>query len=95
MKKTIAALWILHLMVAILAHLEATNQWIFKDLMRNYSYVGNGYDIFSIVLLVIIFIVAAVAPKVARTMSFPLYVLMLVLIGYLAIFSMNWGQKTY
>ena len=95
MKKTIVALWILHLEVAILAHMEATNQWIFKDLMRNYSHVGNGYDIFSIILLILVFILAGAAPKVARALSLPLYVLILALVGYLAIFSLNWGQKTY
>lgn len=91
MKKTILALWIIHLELAILAHMEATNQWMFKDLMRNYSYVGNGYDIFSIVLLILVFLLAAIAPKIVRTLSLPLYALLLVLIGYLAIFSLNWG----
>lgn len=68
MKKTIAALWVIHLEIGILAHLEASNQWMYKDLMRNYSYVGNGYDIFSLILLASVFIMGAFAPKVARSL---------------------------
>lgn len=66
MRKTIFALWILHLEIGILSHLDAINYSIFKDLMRNYSHLGNGYDIFSIILLVIIFILGAAKPKIAR-----------------------------
>lgn len=85
------ALWIIHLEIGILAHMEASSQWTFKDLMRNYSFIGNGYDIFSLILLALIFILSAVTPKVVRSLSFPLYALLLVLIGYLAIFSLNWS----
>lgn len=59
MRKTMLAVLFLHLILAVEAHLYSSNLWIFHNLMRNYSHVGNGYDIFSIVVAGLIFVISA------------------------------------
>lgn len=95
MRKTMFALFVLHLEVAILTHIFSHNLWAFKDFLRNYSEVGNGYDIFAIVVMSLIFIVSAILPNQTRMGGAPLYVLLLVLIGYLVLFSLHFAQSIY
>lgn len=38
---------------------------------------------------------SVVTPKAINSLRLPIYALMMVLIGYLCIFTLNWGQKTY
>lgn len=89
------AMFILHLEIAILTHLFANNLFVFKDFLRNYSEVGNGYDIFSCVVVGIVFIACAFLPNQVRIAQYPLYFLLLVLIGFLCLFALNFAASIY
>lgn len=91
MRKSAFALSFLHIIIAILTHMFANNVQQFKFFLTNYSDLGDGYEIFSIVVVSIILIVSAIFPKKVRPMSFPFYGILLVLIGFLIIFTLNWS----
>lgn len=93
MKRSVGALFFLHLVVAVLAHLFSAYTWIFRNLMFNYNEIGNGYDIFSIVVVSLIFIVSAILHKQIRPAGIPLFLIIIVLLAYLEMFALNWAQR--
>lgn len=91
MRKATFALFFLHLVMAILTHMFANNNQVFKDFLRNYSSVGNGYDIFAMVVIGLIIIMSAILPKQVKSLALPLYLVLIVLIGFMIVFSLNFS----
>lgn len=87
------AVFIIHLMMMIECHVFAVDRSVYKDLLRNYTNIGNGYDIFAMVIVFLIIILSVFLPKIVRLASIPVYLLMMGLIGYLILFTLNWSSK--
>lgn len=70
-----------------------TNERMLDDFFRNYSNAGNGYDIFALTLLVLIFILCSIVPSIARKMSIPFYSIIWICVLYLALFAVRYTKK--
>lgn len=95
MRKSVFALFFLYLLIAVLTHIFSFNHNVYKNLLRNYGYFGNGYDIFCILVTIVIIGVGTSIPKKIKIIGLPLYLVLLCTIGFLVLFSLNFGTKTY
>ncbi len=91
MRKATFALFFLHLVVAALTHSFANNNQVYKDFLRNYSGVGNGYDIFALVVIGLIFILSVALPKQLKSSGIVMYAILVALIGFMIVFSLNFS----
>ncbi len=71
----------------------AANEEYFKGLFKNYSNVGNGYDIACCVILGIIYILVTVLPKQMRNFSISMFILMFITQTYLSAFAIRYLTK--
>lgn len=66
MIKTTSLLVLLHTMMITLTYIYAINSDLFLGILRNYTNIGDGYDIFAICLLGVTLIFSTVLPRIAR-----------------------------
>lgn len=93
MRRSVGALFFLHLVVAVLAYIFSGQTFVFRNLMFNYNEIGNGYDIFALTVVPLIFIVSSIFHKQIRAAGFPFYFIIVVLLAYLEMFTLNWTQR--
>lgn len=92
MKKSTGIVVLLYSISLVAWNLFLMDRSIYKNLLRGYTNV-NAYPIVSMIILVGVFIFAAVLPKIGRLISFPLTLIVFVLTTYLSIFYVNWNSK--
>lgn len=93
MRRSIGALLFLHLFLIIPVMMFGYKRSIFKNFLKGYTNPGNGYDIFSVVIIALILIFSVVLPKLARMVSYLFYILLIVTIFYLEAFTINYFSK--
>lgn len=91
--KTSLSFFFLHLILVAVSVIYFVDDKYFDKFFVNYSNAGNGYDIFALTLLVLIFALCSILSSVGRKMAIPGYLIIFFCVVYLSALAVRYTKK--
>lgn len=93
---SLALLFLYCLIMTVVGFFLFLSRKRYKALFRNYSHIGNGYDIAATVLLLLTLIIVSIAPTYGRkAWKIPFVVIIFLSVPYLCAFLLRQGMRTH